>query len=70
MGAEAIRDFNPQASFPLGEQDRPDRESASTVGRLADFVYHDLRHPLTAILAYAELLGGSSLSELQREDFY
>lgn len=37
-------------------------------GPLAGFIYHDLRHPLTAILAYSELLAEHDLDGLQRED--
>ena len=33
-------------------------------------ISHDLRHPLTAILAYAEFLSEGKLSEVQRKDFY
>lgn len=46
------------------------RGSASGKGRLASFIYHDLRHPLTAILAYSELLAENDLDLPQREDFY
>lgn len=35
---------------------------------LAGFIYHDLRHPLTAILAYSEFLAEGNLDGLQRED--
>ncbi len=41
----------------------------SVDGPLAGFIYHDLRHPLTAIQAYAELLAEEGLDGLKREDF-
>lgn len=47
-----------------------DAERLATIGRMASMISHDLRHPLTAILAYAEFLSEGSLSEAQRKDFY
>jgi signal transduction histidine kinase len=44
--------------------------AASGAGRWASFIYHDLRHPLTAILAYSELLAEYDLDRPQREDFH
>ncbi len=45
-------------------------ERLATVGRMASMISHDLRHPLTAILAYAEFLSEGNLTETQRKDFY
>jgi len=45
-------------------------ERLATIGRMASTVSHDLRHPLTTILAYAELLSESNLNEDQRTDLY
>ncbi len=45
-------------------------ERLATIGRMASTVSHDLRHPLTTILAYAELLSESNLDEEQRRDLY
>ena len=45
-------------------------ERLATIGRMASSISHDLRHPLTAILAYAEFLAESSLGEIQRTDLY
>lgn len=45
-------------------------ERLATIGRMASMISHDLRHPLTAILAYAEYLSERNLSEVQRQDFY
>ncbi len=42
----------------------------SVGGSLASFIYHDLRHPLTAILAYSELLAENDLDRAQRKDFH
>jgi signal transduction histidine kinase len=43
--------------------------AASLACPLAGFIYHDLRLPLTAILAYSELLAKDDLNTLQRNDF-
>lgn len=45
-------------------------ERLATIGRMASTISHDLRHPLTAILAYAEFLSEEKLDEFQRKDFY
>ena len=47
-----------------------DAERLATIGRMASTISHDLRHPLTAILAYAEFLSDGNLSEHQRKDFF
>jgi len=45
-------------------------ERLATMGQMASAISHDLRHPLTAILAYAEFLSESKLPDQQRKDFY
>ena len=45
-------------------------ERLATIGRMATSISHDLRHPLTAILAYAEFLAETRITESQRNDFY
>jgi signal transduction histidine kinase len=45
-------------------------ERLATIGRMASSISHDLRHPLTAILAYAEFLAESELDEQQRKELY
>ncbi len=45
-------------------------ERLATIGRMASSISHDLRHPLTAILAYAEFLAERNLGEAQRADLY
>lgn len=47
-----------------------DAERLATIGRMASTISHDLRHPLTAILAYAEFLSDGNLNEAQRKDFF
>jgi signal transduction histidine kinase len=47
-----------------------DAERLATIGRMASTISHDLRHPLTAILAYAEFLSSADLSEDKRKDFF
>lgn len=47
-----------------------DSERLATIGRMASTISHDLRHPLTAILAYAEFLSDGNLTEVQRNDFF
>ena len=45
-------------------------ERLATIGRMASTISHDLRHPLTTILAYAELLADNNLDEKQRAEMY
>lgn len=45
-------------------------ERLATIGRMASTISHDLRHPLTAILAYAEFLSEGNLSASRRQNFY
>jgi signal transduction histidine kinase len=51
-------------------EERPIPEPLGAVSRLVALISHDLRHPLTAILANAEFLTRSDISEMQRNDFY
>lgn len=52
------------------QQDLLHAERLATIGRMASSISHDLRYPLTAILAYAEFLAESNLDEQQRKDIY
>ena len=61
LPAESLR------SIPL---DLPIMEPLSAVSRMVALVSHDLRHPLTAILANAEFLTQPNISELERNEFY
>ena len=47
-----------------------DAERLATIGRMASSISHDLRHPLTAVLANAEFLADADLSPIQREELY
>ncbi len=47
-----------------------DSERLAVIGRMASSISHDLRHPLTAILAYAEFLGNGDLTAEKRRDSY
>jgi signal transduction histidine kinase len=50
--------------------DLPILESLSAVSRMVALVSHDLRHPLTAILANAEFLTQPDISEMERNELY
>jgi signal transduction histidine kinase len=45
-------------------------EPLSTLSAMIAFISHDLRHPLTAILANAEFLTRADVSETERNEFY
>src|ERR1035438_10402518 len=45
-------------------------ERLATIGRMASSISHDLRHPLTAVLANAEFLADADLTRQQREELY
>lgn len=45
-------------------------ERLATIGTMASSISHDLRHPLTAVLANAEFLAEPDLSARQREELY
>lgn len=47
-----------------------DAERLATIGRMASSISHDLRHPLTAVLANAEFLADANLTVQQREELY
>jgi signal transduction histidine kinase len=49
---------------------RPLLEPLSTLSRMVALISHDLRHPLSAILANAEFLSQAGISQTQRDDFY
>lgn len=52
------------------QQELLQAERLATLGRMASTVSHDLRHSLTAILAYAEFLSEGNLKESRRVEFY
>lgn len=45
-------------------------ERLATIGTMASSISHDLRHPLTAVLANAEFLAEPDLTPRQREELY
>ncbi|MGH9454098.1 MAG: sensor histidine kinase, partial [Terriglobia bacterium] len=52
------------------QQELLQAERLATIGRMATTVSHDLRHSLSAILAYAEFLSEGRLGESRRLEFY
>src|SRR5580693_8162092 len=61
--------------FPAGslrsmQWDLPSLEPLSAANSIVAFISHDLRHPLTAILANAEFLTRSGISEMEKSDYY
>ncbi len=57
-------------SLRQAQQKLLDAERLATIGRMASSISHDLRHPLTAVLANAEFLADADLSPIQREELY
>jgi signal transduction histidine kinase len=60
----------PAESLWSVQPDRPLLEPLSTLSRMVALISHDLRHPLSAILANAEFLSQADISQTQRNDFY
>ena len=52
------------------QQQLVDSERQATIGRMASSISHDLRHPMTAIMANAEFLSEDHLDARQREELY
>jgi signal transduction histidine kinase len=57
-------------SLRTAQQRVLDAERLATIGRMASSISHDLRHPLTAVLANAEFLADAELTPMQREELY
>ncbi|HEX8813573.1 MAG TPA: HAMP domain-containing sensor histidine kinase, partial [Terracidiphilus sp.] len=57
-------------SLHQAQQRLLDAERLATIGRMASSISHDLRHPLTAVLANAEFLADADLTPQQREELY
>ena len=57
-------------SLHQAQQRLLEAERLATIGRMASSISHDLRHPLTAVLANAEFLADADLSPHQREELY
>src|ERR1700675_1065427 len=60
----------PSGSLPSVQIDIPIPTPQSDVSRMVALICHDLRLPLTAILANAEFLTQSDISETERNEFY
>ena len=69
--AELTRSFDHmRKGLQKSQQELLHAERLATIGRMASSISHDLRHPLTAVLAYAELLSESKEDDRQRKDLY
>jgi hypothetical protein len=51
--AGTVLEKNYQVNFGDSGSDHPRSGASAPAANLAGFIYHDLRHPLTAILAYS-----------------
>ena len=67
---EMIQDEDNTAGIQIVGGDRAGPPPPAVAGPLAGFIYHDLRLPLTSILAYSELLAEDDLDRVEREDFH
>jgi signal transduction histidine kinase len=63
------RSLPPESLWSV-QPDRPSLEPLSALSRMVALISHDLRHPLSAILANAEFLSEADISQTQRNDFY
>lgn len=69
--SELTRTFIQMRATLLDAQKRLlESERLATIGRMASSISHDLRHPLTAVLANAEFLADAELTPRKREEFY
>jgi signal transduction histidine kinase len=68
--AVSRRRLLPAGSLRSRQQDLRILEPRSAANSIIAFISHDLRHPLTAILANAEFLTHSDISETEKSDFY
>ncbi len=57
-------------SLQRSQQELLGAERLATIGRVASSISHDLRHPLTAVVANAEFLCERDLDTQQREELY
>ena len=70
MQAVGREQLLPARSLRTMQRTFPTPEPFNGVSRMVALICHDLRLPLTAILANAEFLTQSGISETEREDFY
>ena len=66
----AERRHDPVMALHNPLRDIPPPDPVTEAGRVAGLISHELRLPLTAILAYAELLAEDGVNETQRADLY
>lgn len=59
-----------RSSLAQTQKELIEAERLATIGRMASSISHDMRHPLTAVMANAEFLSGSGLDARQREELY
>ena len=59
-----------RTSLQRTQQELLGAERLATIGRMASSISHDLRHPLTAVVANAEFLCDADLETSQREELY
>jgi signal transduction histidine kinase len=59
-----------RTNLQLTQQELLGSERLATIGRMASSISHDLRHPLTAVVANAEFLCERDLADGQREELY
>ena len=69
--AEVTRAFEKmRASLQEAQRQLLTSERLATIGRMASSISHDLRHPLTAVMANSEFLSENNLSAEDREHLY
>lgn len=68
--AETVGENKYPVSFQDKGRDHPGLGAVAAANPWAGLIYHDLRHPLTAILAYSELLAEYDLDKSERIDFH
>jgi signal transduction histidine kinase len=56
--------------YPVAQMEHPIPEPHFVMSRMVAFISHDLRQPLTAILANAEFLTWPNISEMEKSDYY
>jgi signal transduction histidine kinase len=68
--AECRERLLPGGPLECMQRDISSPEPPSDLNKMVSFICHDLRLPLTAILANAEFLTQSDISETERKEFY
>jgi signal transduction histidine kinase len=69
--AEVTNAFdNMRSSLARTQKELIEAERLATIGRMASSISHDMRHPLTAVMANAEFLCSGGLDLKQREELY